>query len=66
MNDNHKVAFKEGWEAYQNGQDMMDNPHVKYSSNYVSWQDGWYEAGACDNFGIRNHALGFGINETYE
>jgi hypothetical protein len=52
--DLKKVAFKQGYRAYQDGLKISDNPYFTGVAEtfdeelYENWIDGWYQAGADD------------------
>lgn len=37
-------AYREGYRAYEMGDDITDNPYPYGSSHYHDWWEGWYDA----------------------
>jgi hypothetical protein len=60
---NQKQKFDEGWDAYFNEIDKEKCPYIKFSSDYVAWNDGYNSAriddlspscGCCRFYGENN------------
>ena len=41
-------AKQEGFDAYDNGKDITDNPYPHGTDQHLSWNDGLQEAEDCD------------------
>ena len=60
MNNNKdiKSPYVEGNNAYWSGINQIDCPYVEYSSDYVSWNEGYYDARDDD---IKSTPSGMGV-----
>lgn len=58
--ENYSLKFKEGWNACNTGFSKESCNYVKHSSNYVAWNDGYYEAL------IRKNKKGNGVFTEFE
>ena len=41
---NNVIAYNCGWNAYLDGYVVDANPHLWGTEEFLSWQDGWYDA----------------------
>ena len=44
MNLKHEEKWKEGYDAYENGNQQEDCPYPAGSSDYASWVEGWIDS----------------------
>lgn len=48
----NNTSFKNGYQAYQAGRKLEDNPYKKGTAEYIFWITGW-KAAEEDEFGVK-------------